>query len=102
MDWNLAIEKNREALTRIVASLVAMVAANGGSAGGRFTFFPQKGSEASGQAQAEESKLSPAPTLPRHLHRFVLRLLRPAEAAARRLVIIAARGLVVELAPVAL
>ena len=46
-----------------------------------------------------ESKLSPAPTLPRHLHRFVLRLLRPAEAAARRLIIMAARGLVVELAP---
>ncbi|OQM73235.1 hypothetical protein [Manganibacter manganicus] len=43
----------------------------------------------------------PSPTadyrllLPRHLYRAVLRLLRPAEAAARRLVIIAARGLVV-------
>ncbi len=37
--------------------------------------------------------------MPRHLHRLVLRLLRPAEAAARRLIIIAARGLVVELAP---
>lgn len=31
--------------------------------------------------------------LPRRLHRAVLRLLRPAEAAARRLVIIVARGL---------
>ncbi|MCC0044134.1 MAG: hypothetical protein H6892_07105 [Brucellaceae bacterium] len=31
--------------------------------------------------------------LPRHLHRAVLRLLRPAEAAARRLVIVAARGI---------
>jgi hypothetical protein len=38
-------------------------------------------------------------TLPRHLHRAVLRLLRPAEAAARRLVIAAARGLVVKLLP---
>ncbi|MET0222260.1 MAG: hypothetical protein ABW213_16540 [Tardiphaga sp.] len=38
-------------------------------------------------------------TLPRHLHRFVLRLLRPAEAATRRLIIIAARGLVVTLPP---
>ena len=38
-------------------------------------------------------------TLPRHLHRAVLRLLRPAEAAARRLVIVAARGLVVTLPP---
>ena len=32
-------------------------------------------------------------TLPRHLHRAILRLLRPAEAAARRLVIVAARDL---------
>jgi hypothetical protein len=100
MDWTLAIEKNREALKRILAMLVAMVAAaNGGSAGGQFTLFPQKGSDASGQAQAEKSKLSPALTLPRHLHRFVLRLLRPAEAAARRLIVIAARGLVVALPP---
>ena len=38
-------------------------------------------------------------TLPRHLHRFVLRLLRPAEAATRRLIIIAARGLVVKIRP---
>ena len=32
-------------------------------------------------------------TLPRHLHRAILRLLRPAEAAARRLIIVAARNL---------
>ncbi len=100
MDWALAIEKNREALRRILAMLVAMVAAaNGGSAGGQF--FTQKGSDASGQAHAEKSKPTPAPTLPRHLHRFVLRLLRPAEAATRRLIIVAARGLVVELVPAA-
>ena len=113
MNWELAIEKNHEALKRILAMLVAMVAAaNGGaegqsSAGGQFTFFPPKGSVASSQALAEKSKLSPAPTLnanadrpatlPRHLHRFVLRLLRPAEAATRRLIIIAAQGLTVTL-----
>ena len=98
MDWTLAIEKNRDALKRVLAMLVAMVGvASGGSAGGQFTFFPQKGSDTSGQGQAEKSKLSP--TLPRHLHRFVLRLLRPAEAAARRLIMVAARGLVVELSP---
>jgi hypothetical protein len=61
MDWNTAIEKNREALKSVLAMLVAM------AGGGAF--------------------------LPRHLHRAVLRLLRPAEAAARRLVIVAARGL---------
>jgi hypothetical protein len=70
MDWNAAIEKNREALKRILAMLVAMAELAGGGA-----------------------------TLPRHLHRAVLRLLRPAESAARRLVIVAARGLVVTLPP---
>jgi hypothetical protein len=35
------------------------------------------------------------PTIPRHLWRAVLRLLRPAESAARRLIIAAARGIVV-------
>ncbi len=76
MDWSLAIEKNRVALKGILALLIAMVEVAGvGSPAG-----------------------APA-TLPRHLHRSVLRLLRPAEAAARRLIIIAARGLVVRLSP---
>ncbi|MEP9389004.1 hypothetical protein [Mesorhizobium sp. KR9-304] len=38
-------------------------------------------------------------TLPRHLHRAILRLIRPAESAVRRLIIVLARGLVVTLAP---
>jgi hypothetical protein len=71
MDWNAAIEKNREALKRILAALVAMAGLADGRAG----------------------------TLPRHLHRAVLRLLRPAEAATRRLVIVAARGIVVSPPP---
>jgi len=37
--------------------------------------------------------------IPQPLHRSVLRVLRPAESAVRRLIIIAARGLVVKLAP---
>jgi hypothetical protein len=96
MDWNAAIEKNREALKRVLAMLVGMA---GLGTGGQFTFFPQKGAAASGLAQAEKSKLSPAPTLPRHLRLAVLRLLRPAEAAARRLIVVAARGMVVTLPP---
>jgi hypothetical protein len=40
------------------------------------------------------TRLSPA------VHRKVLRLLRPAESAVRRLIVIAARGLVVEVAPI--
>jgi hypothetical protein len=63
MDWNLAIEKNREALKRILAALVAMAGLTGGGS-----------------------------TLPRYLHTAVLRLLRPTESAVRRLVIVAARG----------
>lgn len=70
MDWNAAIEKNREALKRVVAMLVTMAEMAGGSS-----------------------------TLPRHLYRAVLRPLRPAESAARRLIIVAARGLVVSLPP---
>jgi hypothetical protein len=40
------------------------------------------------------TRLSPS------VHRKVLRLLRPAESAVRRLIVIAARGLVVEMAPI--
>jgi hypothetical protein len=96
MDWNAAIDKNREALKRVLAMLVAMA---GLGAGGQFTFFPQKDAAASGFSPAEKSKLSPALTLPRHLHRAIATLLRPAEAAVRRLIIVAARGLVVTLPP---
>lgn len=64
MDWPLAINRNRDALQRIIAMLFAMAA--GGTAA----------------------------TLPRHVYRAVLLVLRPAESAVRRLVIIAARGLV--------
>lgn len=70
MDWDVAIERNREALKRILAMLVAMV----------------------GLADGET-------TLPRSSHRAILALLRPLEAAARRLVIVVARDLVVPLAP---
>jgi hypothetical protein len=71
MDWERAIERNREALKRVVATMVAMVSLS----------------------TSVEGRLS----LPRHLHRAVLALLRPAESAARRLVIVAARGLALPL-----
>jgi hypothetical protein len=77
MDWNAAIERNREALKRILASLVAMAGL------------------AAGADPASATRGDRVNTLPRHLHRAVLKLLRPAEAAARRLVIVMARGLVV-------
>jgi hypothetical protein len=76
MDWNFAIDKHREALKSVLAMLVAMAGLSGGT--------------------AHKEEVEPgSPTLPRHLHRAVLRLLRPAESAVRRLVIVAARGLTV-------
>ena len=64
MDWPLAIERNRQALLGIVASIVALL-------GGRDGAGP----------------------IARGLRKAALALLRPAEAAARRLIVIAAQGL---------
>ena len=66
MDGSAAIEANRIALNRIVAMLVEMAGLD------------------------EEVR-----TIPRILWRAILALLRPAESAARRLIIATARGLVV-------
>ena len=71
LDWALAIERNTEALKGIVASLFAMLGLENDAPGLR---------------------------LPRSVHSAVLRVLRPAEYAMRRLIVIAARGLVVKLA----
>ncbi len=72
MDWARAITRNSEALKAIVAALFAML-------------------ELAGEA--------PVGRIPRSVHSAVLRVLRPAESAMRRLIVIAARGLVVKLQP---
>ncbi len=72
MDWDLAIKRNSEALKGIVAALFTLL----GLAG-----------------EATVSRI------PKPLHSVVLRVLRPAESAVRRLIIIVARGLVVKVAP---
>ncbi|MEQ1951641.1 hypothetical protein [Mesorhizobium sp. CN2-181] len=95
-DGKAAIDQNWQALKRVLAMLVAMAELG---AGGRFVLFPLKSAAASSPVQAEKNKLSPAFTLPRHLYRAILKLLLPAEAVARRLIIAAARGLVVTLPP---
>ena len=80
MDWNGAIEQNRQALKRILARLFGMA----------------------GMAAGAGGALSPGGgegLLRRARHLSVLRLLRPAESAARRLIIIAARGLVMKVPP---
>jgi hypothetical protein len=65
-DWAGAIERNSDALRGVIATLFIML----------------------GDVTAE--RISQA------FHRAVLRILRPAESAVRRLVVIAARGLVVK------
>ena len=79
----IAVDRNHAALKRILASLVAMAGwtATGGT-------FLRACSDAGG-----------ASILPRHLYVAILRLLRPAEAATRRLVIVLARGISVTLPP---
>jgi hypothetical protein len=70
MDWAGAIEINQAALSRIVAALIAMLGlADGGTVA----------------------------RLPKPVYRAALWVLRPTEAAVRRLIVIAARGLVVKL-----
>ncbi len=72
MDWDLAIKRNSEALKGIVEALFALLGLDGTETVGR---------------------------IPHRLHRAVLRVLRPAESAVRRLIVVAARGLVVKVAP---
>ena len=71
MDWDLAIKRNSEALNTIVAALFAMLGLAGEATVAR---------------------------IPQTLHSAVLRVLRPAESAVRRLIVIAARGIVLKLA----
>jgi hypothetical protein len=72
MDWARAIERNSEALKGIIEELFAMLGLAGTDTVSR---------------------------IPQPLHRAVLRVLRPAESAVRRLIVVAARGLVVKPSP---
>jgi len=72
MDWNLAIKRNSKALKGIIEVLFALLGLDGTDAASR---------------------------IPRSLHSAVLGVLRPAESAVRRLIVIAARNVVVKLAP---
>ena len=72
MDWDLAIKRNSKALKGIIEVLFALLGLDGTDAASR---------------------------IPRSLHSAVLQVLRPAESAVRRLIVIATRNVVVELAP---
>jgi hypothetical protein len=69
MDWEMIIERNRERLLAVLAPLFAVLG-----------FDPRRRGE-----------------MPRYFYRSWLILLRPAESAVRRLIVIAARGIVVKL-----
>jgi hypothetical protein len=90
VDWTLAVETNRAALKRVVAVLAAMAGPGFSTPSAGPALQHLASPEA---ARSETGRASPTLTLPRRLHRAVLRLLRPAEAAVRRLIIVAARGL---------
>ena len=72
MDWDLAIKRTSKALKGIIEVLFALLGLDGTDAASR---------------------------IPRSLHSAVLSVLRPAESAVRRLIVIAARNVVVKLAP---
>jgi hypothetical protein len=69
MDWPLIIERNRGRIFSAIAPLLAVLGFDPRRAGG----------------------------MPRHFYRALLILLRPAESAVRRLIIIAAHGIAVKL-----
>jgi hypothetical protein len=92
MDWDLAIRRNREALERILAALFALVGLDGGP-------HPEGPKYGQDPWIAPKSEGEPRRVLPRHLHAYVRRILRAAESAIRRLVVIAAREIVVEPRP---
>jgi hypothetical protein len=71
-DWDGAIKHHGEALRGVLEVLFALLGLDGSDASTR---------------------------IPKSLHSAVLGVLRPAESAVRRLIVIAARGLVVKLAP---
>jgi hypothetical protein len=72
MDWDLAIKRNSKALKGIIEVLFALLGLDGAEAAQR---------------------------IPRSLHSAVLGVLRPAESTVRRLIVIAARNVVVKLSP---
>ena len=85
MDWPLAIDRNTVALRQIVAALFAMLSAAPLTS-------PACGRGVTGNARDGEGKSGPF-TLPRHVYAAIMLILRPAESALRRLIVIAAHGL---------
>ena len=93
MDWNRAVERNSEALGKIVAALFAMLSA------AAFSPLPRGGRGASRSEVERESHGDAGAalfTLPRHIYAAIMLVLRPAESAVRRIILMAAKGLVLK------
>jgi hypothetical protein len=99
MDASATIERYREGLKHILLMLVGMAEMGFGRplslVLGEAAVAPRPGRA----GRTGRNKPSPALCLPRHLYRAILLLLRPAESAARRLIIATAQGIVVTLPP---
>ena len=76
MDWKQVIKRNREALAVVIAGLIALA--------GQWTVDPR--------VKPEDDGLRNDP-IPRSVYRAILRILRPAESALRRLIVIVAATL---------
>ena len=102
MDWTSVVEWNAKRLQRILAMLVAMAGLS------PMPSSPLVGEDGSDRRGEVETLAGPGEgcceergpvTLPRRLHRAILRQLRPLESATRRLIIVAARDLPVPVLP---
>ncbi len=93
MDWNVVIERNRERLRDILARLAAMAGLSGADPASP---SPLGGGDRGGgtAGEGEETPEDGDAVIPRRIHRAILAVLRPAESAVRRLIIVAARDLV--------
>ncbi|MBX3572108.1 MAG: hypothetical protein KF694_07110 [Mesorhizobium sp.] len=91
MDWDLVIERNVRLLGPIVATLCIMAGIFSSPLEGEDG--PARRGKAEALAGPGEGYL-PSPTLPRRIHRAVYRLLRAAEAAVRRLIVVVGRDIV--------
>ena len=101
MDWELAIQKNRAALLAIAAALVVMAGLARGPALILKCASPSPHPEVRAQRASKGGGMGYGPQratvteLPRSMRLAILRILRPAESALRRLIVIIAarRGL---------
>ncbi|GAB4349437.1 MAG: hypothetical protein Kow0026_04850 [Oricola sp.] len=103
-DWALAIERNRRDILRILAELFALVGLDFDAFGTASGCAPHGAASCDSSAANPETASGPdgpdlppvlPATLPRHLYVHVRRILRSAESAVRRLIVIAARDVAV-------